>query len=822
MNRSSKSTGLSRGPCKWLILATIVPFLLNLVLMVSCSGVGWRDDVPEKIAFNQDVRPIFSNTCFACHGPDENKREADLRLDIRESALTGGESGQPAIVPGDITSSELVRRITHRESDKRMPPRESGHRLTSRQIKILKRWIEQGAEYQPHWSHIKPSRPELPIAKDEGWVKNPVDRFILANLEGLGLNPSPQGDRVTLIRRLSFDLTGLPAKPEQVEAFLNDHGDQGYENLVDRLLASPHYGERMAMHWLDLVRYADTNGYHTDEYRSIYPYRDYVIKAFNDNKGFDQFTIEQLAGDLLANATVDQKVASGYNRLNQITCEGGVQEKEYLAKYFADRVRTTSSVWLGMTMGCAECHDHKFDPITQKDFYSFGAFNADLDEKGKYEHGSQWEPALLLPNEEQAGEMKQIANSLSQLRKALEMSTDKRKLERLREQTTALNERKEQLQKNTPRTLVSVSVEPRVIRILGRGDWMDESGAMVTPAVPDFLGKLDVEKRGANRLDLARWMVSRENPLTARLFVNRLWALFFGTGIAEPLDDLGAQGEAPRHPELLDWLAVEFMESGWDVKHTVKLLVMSATYRQSSDANEEMREIDPDNRLLARQSRFRLPAEMVRDNVLAISGLLSGNIGGPSVWPYQPEGYWDNALLAPHLLKVLPLDPRSVVYTADKGENQYRRGLYTFWRRSCLHPSLLAFDAPTREECTVKRTVSNTPLQALVLLNDPTYIEGARVFGERILKEGGSSTSDRMGWAFRRALSRKPTAGELPILVGLYEKHLDEFTRDSESVQQLISTGQWPIPNDLDAAELAAWTSVARVILNLHETITRF
>ena len=822
MNRSSKSTGLFRGTCKWLILATMVPFLLNLVLMVSCVGVGWLDDVPEKIAFNHDVRPIFSNTCFACHGPDENKREANLRLDVRESALTGGESGQPAIVPGDITRSEIVRRITHHESDKRMPPRESGRSLSSRQIEILKRWIEQGAEYQPHWSQIKPSRPEFPIAKDESWIKNPVDRFILANLEDLGLRPSPQADRVTLTRRLSFDLTGLPAMPEQVDAFVNDHGHQAYENLVDRLLASPHYGERMAMQWLDLVRYADTNGYHTDEYRSIYPYRDYVIKAFNNNKSFDQFTIEQLAGDLLPNATVDQKIASGYNRLNQITCEGGAQEKEYLAKYFADRVRTTSSVWLGMTMGCAECHDHKFDPITQKDFYSFGAFLADLEEKGKYEHGSDWEPTLLLPNEEQAGQMKQLENSLTQLRKALKMSADKRKLESLREQMTALDERKEQLQKSMPRTLVSLSVKPRVIRILPRGDWMDESGAIVTPAVPRFLGQLDVEKRGPDRLDLARWMVSPENPLTARLFVNRLWALFFGSGISEPLDDLGAQGEAPRHPELLDWLAVEFMESGWDVKHVVKVLVMSATYRQSSDSNDEMREIDPDNRLLARQSRFRLPAEMVRDNALAISSLLSRKIGGPSVRPYQPAGYWDHALLAPHLLKVLPLDPRSVVYTADKGENQYRRGLYTFWRRSCLHPSLLAFDAPTREECTVKRTVSNTPLQALVLLNDPTYIEGARVFGERIIKEGGSSTSDRLGWAFRRALSRKPTAEELSILMGLYKKHLNEFTADRESAQQLLSTGQWPIPDDLDASELAAWTSVARVVLNLHETITRF
>ena len=822
MNRSSKSTGLFRGTCKWLILATMVPFLLNLVLMVSCVGVGWLDDVPEKIAFNHDVRPIFSNTCFACHGPDENKRESNLRLDVRESALTGGESGQPAIVPGDITRSEIVRRITHHESDKRMPPRESGRSLSSRQIEILKRWIEQGAEYQPHWSQIKPSRPEFPIAKDDSWIKNPVDRFILANLEDLGLRPSPQADRVTLTRRLSFDLTGLPAMPEQVDAFVNDHGHQAYENLVDRLLASPHYGERMAMQWLDLVRYADTNGYHTDEYRSIYPYRDYVIKAFNNNKSFDQFTIEQLAGDLLPNATVDQKIASGYNRLNQITCEGGAQEKEYLAKYFADRVRTTSSVWLGMTMGCAECHDHKFDPITQKDFYSFGAFLADLEEKGKYEHGSDWEPTLLLPNEEQAGQMKQLENSLTHLRKALKMSADKRKLESLREQMTALDERKEQLQKSMPRTLVSLSVKPRVIRILPRGDWMDESGAIVTPAVPRFLGQLDVEKRGPDRLDLARWMVSPENPLAARLFVNRLWALFFGRGISEPLDDLGAQGEAPRHPELLDWLAVEFMESGWDVKHVVKVLVMSATYRQSSDSNDEMRDIDPDNRLLARQSRFRLPAEMVRDNALAISSLLSRKIGGPSVRPYQPAGYWDHALLAPHLLKVLPLDPRSVVYTADKGENQYRRGLYTFWRRSCLHPSLLAFDAPTREECTVKRTVSNTPLQALVLLNDPTYIEGARVFGERIIKEGGSSTSDRLGWAFRRALSRKPTAEELSILMGLYKKHLNEFTADRESAQQLLSTGQWPIPDDLDASELAAWTSVARVVLNLHETITRF
>ncbi len=814
--------GLFRGFCKRLNLVSRVVLPLSLSLVLSCTGVGWQDDVPDKIAFNRDVRPIFSNTCFACHGPDENKREANLRLDVRESALTGGESGQPAIVPGEITRSEMVRRIRHHEPEERMPPRESGLSLSSHQIEILERWIEQGAEYEPHWSHIKPGRPQLPTARDESWIKNPVDRFILAHLEDLGLRPSPQADRVTLLRRLSFDLTGLPATPEQVDAFTNDHTNQAYENQVDRLLASPHYGERMAMHWLDLVRYADTNGYHTDEYRSIYPYRDYVIQAFNNNKGFDQFTIEQLAGDLLPNATLEQKIASGYNRLNQITCEGGAQAKEYLAKYFADRVRTTSSVWLGITMGCAECHDHKFDPVTQKDFYSFGAFHADLEEQGRYEHGSDWEPTMPVPDEDHLAEIERLENALEQLRKGLTVNTGGRKLKSLRRQLAALNERKEQLQKNKPITLVSVSVKPRVIRVLPRGNWMDESGAIVKPALPRFLGQLDVDKPEPDRLDLARWLVSRENPLTARLFANRSWARFFGRGLAEPLDDFGAQGETPSHPQLLDWLAVEFMESGWDVKHLVKVMVMSATYRQSSDADEQVREMDPENRLLARQSRFRIPAEMVRDNALAISGLLSRKVGGPSVRPYQPEGYWDNTLLAPDLLERLELNPLSLVYTVDKGEKQYRRGLYTLWRRSCLHPSLLAFDAPTREECTVKRTVSNTPLQALVLLNDPTYIEGARVLGERILREGGSSTSHRLTWAFRRALSRQPTSEELPVLTGLYEKHLDEFTADRESARQLISTGQWPIADDLDAVELAAWTSVARVILNLHETITRF
>ncbi|MEX2118672.1 MAG: PSD1 and planctomycete cytochrome C domain-containing protein [Pirellulales bacterium] len=954
------------------------------------------------IRFNRDILPILSDTCFACHGPDENKRESDLRLDNHEGALAdlGGRAG---IVPGKPDESEVFLRITEADPSMRMPPAESGKTLSEHQIERIRRWIEEGADWQEHWSYTPLERPELPAVSDESLVANPIDRFVLARLDELGMRPSASADRVTLVRRLYFDLVGLPPTPEQVSAFVNDPTPDAYERLADSLLASPHYGERMAMYWLDLVRYADTTGIHGDNHRDVAPYRDYVIAAFNENKPFDRFAVEQLAGDLLPEATLAQKVASGYNRMNMTTAEGGAQAKEYIAKYAADRVRNASTVWLGVTLGCAECHDHKFDPFLTRDFYSFAAFFADVQEQAVALPG----PPVPVPAPHQAAELKQLDDELAALKNTLNTQTpeldsaqaaweagalektgrlptlaawhavgpfmagsldeafdtayepegkvdlaqtyregklkwtpqpdwadgqihklsgnnaatylyrtvlasrpmqaelslgsddslkvwlngqemfarrvaraaapdqekvvvnlvegdnrllikvvngggesafyfgteqsglpidvarnlgtpvDKRSeeqaaqlasyhrgiaplLDPVRAQVAELEKSRAALDALIPRTLVSMSVEPRVVRILPRGNWLDESGEIVTPAVPAFLKPLEVEGRRANRLDLAGWLVSRDNPLTARGFVNRLWKLAFGRGLAMPLDDLGAQGTWPTHLELLDWLAAEFADGGWDVKQMVKLIVMSNTYRQTSAASAEVRQRDPYNLYLARQSRFRLDAEQVRDNALAISGLLVPAVGGPSVKPYQPAGYWGH----------LNFPVRE--YEPGHGAQLYRRGLYTYWCRTFLHPSLLAFDAPSREECTADRNRSNTPLQALVLLNDPTYVEAARVFAEQIVRAGGSSTADRVAWAVRRALAREPRPEELAVLERLYQEHQLQYAADRAAAEKLVDVGEWPVPKDLDASELAAWTSVARAILNLHETITRY
>ncbi len=826
------------------------------------------DRIRQGIEFNRDIRPILSDNCFACHGPDKNKRKADLRLDTEEGAFA--KRGETVIlVPGKPEQSELYRRITAHDEKLRMPKATFGKRLTPKQIDLIRQWIEQGAKWQKHWSLIVAKRPPHPYPPPQGRgqgggdksaAKKVIDYFVLARLEQEGLKPCAEADKRTLIRRLSFDLTGLPPTPEEVDAFLSDESTRAYEKLVDRLLASPAYGERMALYWLDLVRYGDTGGYHSDNHRDVYLFRDYVIKAFNDNKPFDQFTIEQLAGDQLPNATREQKIASGYNRLLMTTEEGGAQPKEYMAKYAADRVRNASSVWLGITLGCAECHDHKFDPFKTKEFYSFAAFFADIQEKAV---GRQEQTPL--PTPEEAEQLRHLDEQMAPLQKVLATQTaeltasqakwegslnlteirklpknvtdillvepdkrnDKQKqdlaafyrgvapeLKKEQDRLAELQGRKDTLNKLVPTSLISISGPPRIMRVLPRGNWLSEAGEIVAPAVPaslspSFTSILAKGGQRASRLDLARWLVAPENPLVARVFVNRLWKLMFGQGIVKTLEDFGAQGAWPTHPELLDWLAVEFRESGWNVKHIIKLMVMSLTYRQTSGVSEELRHRDPYNLLLARQGRFRLDAEMVRDNALAISGLLSRKIGGPSVKPYQPAGYW----------AFLNFPKRE--YDPDHGEDQYRRGLYTYWQRTFPHPSLVAFDAPSREECTVERPRSNTPLQALVLLNDPIYVEAARVFAERILLEGGKETQSRIQWAFRQALCRTAKPDEVKLLESLYQKLLQEYQADNSSAEALLKVGDRPASNNIDASELAAWASVSRVILNLHETITR-
>jgi hypothetical protein len=767
---------------------------LWLAGIVAIAGVPpARAAAPRSVEFNRDVRPILSNACFACHGPDSKLRKADLRLDQEKDAYADRGDGPRILVPGKPADSELYRRITSTDPSKRMPPRKAHKTLRPEQIDVLRVWIEQGAKYQGHWSLLAPRRAEITAVKDGKWARNPIDRFVLARLEKEGLRPSEEADRHTLIRRLSLDLRGLPPTPAEVDAFVADKSSGAYERLVDRLLASPHHGERLAVYWLDVVRYADSAGYHSDNERSLWMYRDYVISAFNQNLRFDRFVTEQLAGDLLLNPTRAQRIASGFNRLLQTTEEGGAQPKEYIAKYQADRVRNTATIFLGTTLGCCECHSHKFDPFTTKNFYQFGAFFADVQEVAV---GRQ--PQTPFPTPEQEARLKQFDQQIAELQKKKNAGPMLGTLQKQRAAFLA----------TVPSSLVSTSGPPRVVRILPRGNWLDDSGEVVQPGVPESLGRVNVKGR-ATRLDLARWLTAPENPLTARVFVNRLWMLFHGQGLVKTADDFGSQGGWPTHPELLDWLAVEFRESGWDVHHLIKLMVTSATYRQTSKVRPALRHADPYNYLLARQARFRLDAEFVRDNALAIGGLLTPKVGGPSVKPYQPAGYW----------RFLNFPTRD--WQADKGPEEYRRGLYTFWQRTFLHPSLLAFDASTREECTIARPRSNIPQQALVLLNDPTYVEASRALAERLLREGGPGTEQRIQKAYRLALARPPSAEEVRLLSELHDRHLRQYQADAKAASALLRVGDRPAPADLPAAELAAWTSVARTVLNLHETITR-
>ncbi len=808
--------------------------------------------LPTTIDFNRDVRPILSDNCFACHGPDATKREAELRLDLRDDAVK-----QKAIVPGKPDGSSLVERIFSTDADEHMPPPASNKKLTERQKTILKNWITQGAEYKLHWSYEKPVKAAIPAGQSA------IDVLVGKRLAEIGLKPSSEADRRTLIRRLYSDLLGLPPSPDEVAAFVNDTAADAYTKLVERVLANPHYGERMAIAWLDVVRYADTIGYHSDTSRNVWPYRDWVIRSFNDNKPFDRFTLEQVAGDLLPEANQESRVGSAFNRLLLSTEEGGAQAKDYEVRMLTDRVRAIGATWLGQTTGCAQCHDHKFDPFTARDFYSLGAFFADIKEPilGKREDGmvvasaddeqklakldaelaetkkqfesvlpkleaaqKEWEDAIA-KDEEQLAELTKASKATAELLKKEPKERKPKEREAIQtyfrtkvskeftsEQETVA--KAEQARKahyeNLPKCLVSIqSDKPRTVRILPRGDWMNETGEKVQPALPHYLPQTGFEGRELTRLDLARWLVARENPLPSRTVMNRLWKQFFGNGLSKVLDDLGAQGEPPLNPALLDWLACEFIDSGWDTKHMVRLIVTSAVYKQVSTASPELMAADPYNREYARQSSYRVDAELVRDSALSFAGLLSPKIGGPSVKPYQPDGYWEN----------LNFPVRQ--YVADKNESQYRRGLYTWWQRSFLHPSMVAFDAPSREECAAERNRSNIPQQALVLLNDPTYVEAARVFAARILSEGGDTSDARITWAWQQALQRNPTAEEVQIMKPLVEKHLAVYQKDTNAAALLLKTGIAPIPTTLDAAELAAWTHVARVLLNLHETITR-
>ncbi|MDZ4861634.1 MAG: PSD1 and planctomycete cytochrome C domain-containing protein [Candidatus Hydrogenedentes bacterium] len=950
--------------------------------------------IAEPIDFGRDVRPILANSCFKCHGPDEAARQAKLRLDTFEGATALRESGGSAVVPGNPASSMLLARVQSHDIDERMPPAEVGKPLDAAAIGTLKQWIADGATYKPHWAFVKPERPEFPEVLDAAWPRNGIDYFVLARLEREGLKPSPEANRATLARRLYLDLTGLPPTPAEVAAFVNDTSAAAYEKLVDRLLQSPHYGERFARVWLDLARYADTKGYEKDDRRTIWRYRDWVIDAFNADMPFDQFTIMQIAGDLLPGAATNELLATAFHRNTMTNDEGGTDDEEFRSAAVIDRVNTTMSVWMGLTVGCAQCHTHKYDPITHREYYQFYAFfnqtqDADVPadtpvlstptqaqsaaiealdqtiageaQRLNYalnrlcEDRPNWEQDLLaaatdlpvlgawkagpflpagtyeeaferasapaakpdttdwtvraeftdgtvhtlqegdigstsLKRNIQSPDTRQVefllgsndgfilwlngkeivsvkttrsaaadqdrvtatlnegTNTLllkvlnagaghafyfkmnaqtfpPEVRAALARDPAARtpeetelirqqfaaiapELAPMRERLAALRSERGAIEAaipNTPILRELATDQQRITRIFERGSFLSP-GEPVVPGVPAVFASLPADTP-INRLGLAQWLVSPENPLTARVAVNRHWNQFFGSGIVQTLDDFGTQGDWPTHPQLLDWLACEFVANGWSMKELCRVIVTSATYRQASEVSPAVLERDPYNQLYARGPRFRLAAETIRDQALAIGGLLDKTLHGPSVMPPQPEGVW------------------MLVYSADKwttseGADRHRRGLYTFWRRSSPYPSMVTFDAPSREVCIAQRTRTNTPLQAFVTLNDPVYVEAAQALARRIMQEA-ESPADRAKFGFVAAAGREPSSDELAQIVALYESESAHFSADPVAAIEMASNPLGPLPAQLNTADAAAWTVVGNVLLNLDEVLNK-
>jgi len=836
---------------------------LSLLLLWSCGPdmpetveIAY-EDLPEKIDFNFHVRPILSDRCFHCHGPDENARKANLRLDVEEGMFSKIKDKEVfPVVAGKPDQSELIVRILSNNPETVMPTPESNLKLTADEKAILIKWVEQGAEWKSHWAFNAPKKTELPNLEYQDWPKNEIDYFVLDKLESLGLSPSPEAEKETLIRRLSFDLNGLPPTPEEIEAFKNDTSEKAYENLVDRLLASPRYGERWAWEWLDVARYSDTNGFQGDFTRDMWPWRDWIIEAFNANMPFDEFTIKQLAGDLLPNATEDDILATAFNRNHTYNTEGGTIPEETRVTNVFDRVETTGTAWLGLTFNCARCHDHKFDNITQKEYYQFfDYFNQTSEEGGKW--GGQIKPVLNMSSEEKREEMYRLEAYIEQLNKKVDTfeitkfpreiglppseskvakeirGVDPRILlkpasgrgagalqqlanyfkgkdatyETLLKKLIGGHKNLQKASKGAVQVMVMDKLdEPRPTYILERGGYnkpmLDEAICMDVPAVLPPIP----ENETNNRLALAKWLVADDQPLTARVTVNRYWQAFFGNGIVKTIEDFGVQGALPTHPELLDWLAVEFQESGWDLKAFFKKIVMSATYRQSSKVPEALLEQDPENRYLARANRTRFPSWMLRDQALYVSGLLVDSLGGKPVKPYQPEGIWSEATFG------------KTIYKQDEGDGLYRRSIYAFWRR-IVGPTFL-FDNSARQVCTVKTLNTNTPLHALTTLNDITYMEASRVFAEKILTAKLKDT-DRIDYAFQWITSRKPRPDEVTILQNRLGQLRGEFSEDMEEAKKLTSIGAYRLNRELDLTDHAAYTVLSSLLLNLDETITR-
>lgn len=835
--------------------------ILLYVLTAACAS-KYPDEIesaykelPEVIDFNFHVRPILSDRCFQCHGPDENAREADLRLDVREDAVSQlPDTESFPVFPGKPWKSEAVRRMLTEDKDQMMPPPDSKLSLSSKEKAILIKWIEQGAIWKEHWAYILPEKAKLPEIKQESWAQNEIDYFVGKQLENKGLNSSEEADKTTLVRRLSFDLTGLPPTLEEVERFLQDDSEKAYEKLVDKLLASPHFGERWAWEWLDVARYADTNGFQGDPTRIMWPWRDWVIKAFNENMPYDEFTIKQLAGDLLPDADKEDILATAFNRNHTHNGEGGRIPEETRVENVFDRVETVGTAWMGLTLNCSRCHDHKYDAISQKEYYQlFGYFNQ-TSESGKGSSGVIL-PVVDLSPEEDVEKVDRLREYLENLAIEVDQIEDDKfpreeglppanspaaekiaggfnggldetalnrggfqidliykyfkdkdlvyaaSLQNLRKAKRELNK---QAAQNTRVMVMDHLEEPRPTYILTRGNYMAPEEE-VFPDVPSILPGLPEGVKN-DRLALANWIVSKENPLTARVTVNRYWQAFFGKGIVKTIEDFGVQGDLPTHPELLDWLAVDFQESGWNLKALFKKIVMSATYRQSSKTSEELLEVDPENKYLARAARMRLPSWMLRDQALYASGLMVDSIGGKPVKPYQPEGIWEEATFG------------KIKYEQDHGADLYRRTLYIFWRR-IVGPTML-FDNSSRQVCVVKSTRTNTPLHALITLNDVAYMEAARVLAESVLKNKDSD-QERLEYLFQRTTSRKPHKKELQILENrLYQLRI-HYGDTEEEARQITSIGEYRPPDNIDLIDHAAFTALSSLVLNLDETITR-
>jgi cytochrome c553 len=762
-----------------------------LILLIAIGGIftytrctetqAQETAMPDVIDYNYHIRPIFSDRCFKCHGPDANKRKAGLRLDTPEGAYAAFKDNPSmhAIVPGHPESSDVFQRLITKDTSLLMPTPSSHLSVSKHEINLIEKWIKQGAVYKPHWAFIKPVKAALPDA-DEEWVRNPIDYFVYAKMAEKSLKPSPEASKEQLLKRVSLDLTGLPPSLEMQDRFLKDNSPQAYEKIVNELLGSKHYGEKMSVQWLDLARYADSHGYQDDGLRTMWPWRDWVIHAFNSNYSYAKFVTWQLAGDLLPRPSKEMLLATGFNRNHKITQEGGVIDEEYRVEYVNDRTNTFSKSFLALTFECARCHDHKYDPISQKDYYSTYAFFNQVPEKGLF--GTIDASFADPPNMNIT--TKDVQSILKFIHKKDTASVDV--------------------------MVMADSSKRRPTYVLSRGNY-DMPGPEVGVGIPKSILPYSASKYGQNRLGLARWLLEPQNPLTSRVFVNRLWTQIFGRGIVKTVGDFGMQGELPTHPELLDWLAVDFQTHGWNIKRLVKQMVMSATYQQSSTVTSSAQQVDPENIYLSRMSRIRIPAEQIRDQVLASAGILNEEIGGPSVKTYQPKGLWEVATSGRGSL---------MNYIQDHNQDLYRRGMYVFIKRTVPPPTMLIFDASNRDQCEVQRGRTNTPLQALVMMNDPHVLESSRVLASQFSREKGN-IDEKLTRAFRRIVCRAPNEKELAMLKKYYAAEQVSCTQNPKKVQKLMKIGEYKQDKATVTGSTAAMMLTIQLIYNMEEAIMR-